>query len=109
MYKQYTHGEPLFEPPNKFEIWMQEIGLNIIAKANSSKDCYICGTENYLEYHHIIPTFLGGLDIPENKTRLCGDCHDHLHNFNDHKWSERYGIDRLEKLRTKHLNSSSPI
>ena len=37
--------------------------------------CYICGGEDSLEVHHIIPRKLGGKHIAENLVTLCVGCH----------------------------------
>lgn len=104
---QQNPGDPLFEPPSSFDIWMAQEGIKIMIAANSSRWCYICDKKNQLQKHHIIPMFFGGLDVRENKVKLCDACHKKLHNHNDHHWSERYWLERLENLRTKHLNSSN--
>lgn len=47
------------------------------------EDCYICGEEDDLERHHIVPRRYGGSDDPANLVDLCHSCHqalEHLYN-----------------------------
>ena len=47
----------------------EEIGLK----------CCNCGSEEDLQYHHIIPLSLGGKDINSNMCCLCYKCHQLIH------------------------------
>lgn len=43
--------------------------------------CYRCNIEQKsIHIHHIIPTSVGGLDIPENMICLCEKCHKFVDN-----------------------------
>lgn len=42
--------------------------------------CKNCGSEEHVEYHHIVPLFLGGNDKLDNMIALCGRCHKAAHN-----------------------------
>jgi len=37
--------------------------------------CRVCGSDRYVERHHIIPTSVGGTDDPKNIIYLCPTCH----------------------------------
>jgi len=51
-----------------------------VKKPTSKKDkCYICGRQNHLTLHHLIPKSLGGSDAPSNLVCLCENCHAKLH------------------------------
>lgn len=41
--------------------------------------CINCGSDECIEYHHIIPLFLGGNDIESNIVPLCHKCHQVAH------------------------------
>jgi len=41
--------------------------------------CYNCGCEENIEYHHIVPMFLGGNDVITNVVPLCNKCHKVAH------------------------------
>lgn len=41
--------------------------------------CKNCGSENSIEYHHIVPLFLGGQDSLDNMVALCHKCHKAAH------------------------------
>ncbi|WP_281513479.1 HNH endonuclease [Bacteroides acidifaciens] len=41
--------------------------------------CYNCGSREDIEYHHIVPLFLGGNDVETNIVPLCHKCHKAAH------------------------------
>ena len=41
--------------------------------------CVNCGSKENIEYHHIVPLFLGGRDIQSNIVPLCYKCHKAAH------------------------------
>jgi hypothetical protein len=41
--------------------------------------CAACGTEDDLQYHHLIPAVRGGTDDPTNIIVLCAECHAKIH------------------------------
>lgn len=41
--------------------------------------CVNCGSEEYIEYHHIVPLCLGGVDKLSNMAALCSKCHKAAH------------------------------
>ena len=49
--------------------------------------CAICGKQDYLEFHHLIPTENGGTDDYDNLIILCGCCHAAVHSrkYNNNK------------------------
>lgn len=46
-----------------------------------SHECEICDVkgEGLVETHHIVPKFMGGLDVQQNTVRLCPNCHRKTH------------------------------
>ena len=40
------------------------------------KQCAMCGSPGPLDWHHMVPAFLGGTAEPENMVCLCEACHD---------------------------------
>ena len=48
--------------------------------------CWICGSEENLQWHHIIPLSQGGKTERQNMLLLCGECHAKAHNQKSHKW-----------------------
>jgi hypothetical protein len=70
-------------------------------KLGSQTHCWRCGGEfgRYIEpgshvWHHIIPSSEGGLDTVDNRSLLCGDCHNVIHRF-------YLPTDRIGKKRTR--------
>lgn len=54
----------------------------VMARDKSTCQCCKRGGEQYvdiLDYHHILPVFLGGNDTPENGIMLCVACHRLVH------------------------------
>ena len=45
------------------------------------KICACCGNKKELELHHIIPIYMGGLDVYYNLIYLCHSCHMNMHNM----------------------------
>lgn len=41
--------------------------------------CYNCGSDLYVELHHIVPLFLGGSNKDTNIVPLCYECHKKAH------------------------------
>lgn len=73
--------------PHKQKSGEREFVDPIIKKTVMTRDkstCQCCkrGGEQYvdiLDYHHILPVFLGGEDTPENGMMLCVSCHRLVH------------------------------
>ena len=73
--------------PHKQKVGEREYVDPIIKKTVMARDkstCQCCkrGGEQYvdiLDYHHILPVFLGGVDTPENGIMLCVACHRLVH------------------------------
>ena len=59
--------------------------LNQSDKEEIGLKCCNCGSEEDLQYHHIIPLSLGGIDINSNICCLCYHCHYKLHHIKDSK------------------------
>lgn len=58
------------------------IKKSVLARDNFTCKCCLNGGESYvdiLEYHHIVPVFLGGADTPDNGITLCVACHRLVH------------------------------
>ena len=58
------------------------IKKSVLARDNFTCKCCLNGGESYvdiLDYHHIVPVFLGGADIPDNGITLCVACHRLVH------------------------------
>ena len=50
-------------------------GHSSFAWHHKKERCAICGSTERLEWHHMIPTFLGGTAEEGNMICLCHDCH----------------------------------
>lgn len=67
--------------------------------------CYNCGSERDIEYHHIVPLFLGGVDVITNMVPLCHRCHKaahcgrHVSKYVDHKNSGRKPLVSVDDAR----------
>ena len=79
-----------------------------ILNKSKKNECYICGKKgNGLTTHHIIPKYLGGLDIQTNIVNLCWACHFILHKATKSLFlklkngNDLFYIKRLEELRAK--------
>lgn len=48
----------------------------LLAHRNAERRCANCGSTERIEFHHMIPVFLGGTAEPENMICLCESCHD---------------------------------
>ena len=58
------------------------IKKTVMARDNSTCRCCKRGGEQYvdiLDFHHILPVYLGGADTPENGVMLCVSCHRLVH------------------------------
>ena len=42
-------------------------------------ECNLCGSDNNLEKHHIVPKSKGGSNKPRNLVKLCRNCHQQIH------------------------------
>ena len=77
------------------------VKLNKQEKQIVGTKCCNCGSEKDLQYHHIVPTELGGNDILSNMCCVCGECHHKIHfgkskNI-DHGYLIREGIKKSSK------------
>lgn len=65
--------------------------------------CHVCGSDNMVEYHHIIPLALGGPNTINNFLPLCYKCHKAFHtgrHLNDIIKPKNYGgRPRVEKTK----------
>lgn len=52
--------------------------------------CWVCASDNDLNWHHIIPVSCGGPTIEANLVNLCGRCHHAAH------WSNTVAFDLSE-------------
>ncbi|MBO5083129.1 MAG: HNH endonuclease [Lachnospiraceae bacterium] len=85
-----------------FEVSKKELDISMITKATRRKvelfwnsQCAICGSNDYLEVHHIIPKSENGTDDYDNLILLCACCHAVIHNrtYNKDKVKRRTSID----------------
>ena len=60
------------------------------------KRCEMCGSEEGLEVHHIIPVSCGGSDDESNLKVLCGKCHTAIHN-KDRSYLTKMGIAKMKQ------------
>ena len=76
--------------------------IQIIAKSTQRKilkiwnnECAICGNNDSLEFHHIIPKSKGGTDDYDNIILLCACCHAGIHEraYNPQKYRQATSID----------------
>lgn len=58
---------------------MERKQLTKAQKQKIGTRCINCGTEEGIEYHHVVPLLLGGNDILENIVPLCHSCHKTAH------------------------------
>ncbi|MBQ8326986.1 MAG: HNH endonuclease [Lachnospiraceae bacterium] len=58
-------------------------------------ECAICGSRDFLEFHHIIPKSSGGSDDYDNIILLCACCHSGIHEraYNAQKYHKRTSIE----------------
>ena len=81
-----SNATPGFEP-HKQKVGEREYIDPIIKKTVLARDNYTCkccleGGESYvdvMDFHHILPVYLGGEDTPENGITLCVKCHRLVH------------------------------
>lgn len=65
--------------------------LTEFEKSLIGRVCCNCGSEEDLQYHHIVPLALGGRDIISNMCCLCYDCHYKLHHNGEEGKVNNYG------------------
>lgn len=58
---------------------MERKQLTPLQKQKIGTRCINCGTEEMIEYHHVVPLGLGGNDVAENIVPLCHSCHKAAH------------------------------
>ena len=60
--------------------------------------CVNCGSTEEIEFHHIVPLYVGGTNRPENIVPLCASCHHAMH----------YGIRIDEHMRRRKACGGRP-
>ena len=68
-----------------------------VSRKYIDNQCKLCGSEDVLEVHHIIPVSIGGYTTSSNLITLCNDCHSKITKYYqyiglmDHRveWHER--------------------
>ena len=74
--------EPHVQKVNEREYIDPAIKKAVMARDKSTCQCCRSGGPSYvdtLDYHHILPVFLGGNDSPDNAVMLCLSCHKLVH------------------------------
>jgi len=69
--------------------------------ANHSEGCYICGSWENLDVHHVIPRKHGGALIKGNTVLLCRKCHKDIergNSYNIHEVAARCAMRAVEVL-----------
>ena len=58
-------------------------------------ECAICGSKDFLEFHHITPKSKGGSDDYDNIIVLCACCHAGIHEraYNPQRYNKHTSID----------------
>jgi hypothetical protein len=65
--------------------------------------CVICGVDDDLNHHHVVPLSLGGQDCEENIITLCCTHHDWIHNIQRHR-----NLKFIELVKAGQLKSNKP-
>jgi 5-methylcytosine-specific restriction endonuclease McrA len=52
-----------------------------IREEHTSEQCRLCGAEEQLQLHHIVPILAGGTHHPDNLLTLCVGCHNRADGF----------------------------
>lgn len=81
-----SNDTPGFEP-HKQKVGEREFIDPVIKKTVFARDNFTCkccleGGESYvdvMDFHHVLPVYLGGDDTPENGITLCVKCHRFVH------------------------------
>ena len=81
-----SNETPAFEPHQQ-KVGEREyidpiIKKTVLARDNFTCRCCLEGGESYvdvMDFHHILPVYLGGKDTPENGITLCVKCHRLVH------------------------------
>lgn len=66
--------------------------------------CAICGNANKLEWHHMIPAFLGGTAEEANMVCLCHECHKHVTTYHRNLFP-----DKMSSWKTKRAEQNAKI
>lgn len=59
---------------------------------DKKEQCGICGSTERLEWHHMIPVFLGGTADEQNMICLCFKCHKAVTDYQKQLFPEAFGI-----------------
>lgn len=54
----------------------KELKKKLVEHDLNIENCWLCGSENDLVIHHIVPVNKGGSDDVENLSIVCENCHD---------------------------------
>ena len=57
---------------------------------HEKKRCAVCGVTKNLEWHHMIPAFLGGTAEEQNMICLCKDCHAAVTSYHRKLYPDRF-------------------
>lgn len=75
----------------KLRIQFSDSCFRVNMKNICGNTCSNCGSDEYIEYHHIVPLKNGGTNLLTNIVPLCEKCHRNAHNriFSDHSKAGR--------------------
>ena len=86
--------------------------LNQSDKEEIGLQCCNCGSIEDLQYHHIVPIALGGIDVNSNMCCLCYKCHFKIHHSRDTKvnnYGEMIKKDKLKQRLKEDLQDNKAI
>lgn len=69
--------------------WKRKDHFRYMAEHEKTR-CANCGRTEQLEWHHMIPIFLGGKGDPENLICLCKDCHEAISAYHKRIYAEHF-------------------
>lgn len=69
--------------------WKRKDHFRYMAEHEKTR-CANCGRTERLEWHHMIPIFLGGKGDPENLICLCKDCHEAISAYHKRIYAEHF-------------------
>lgn len=81
----------------------------MLVKELGSK-CANCGSEEFIEYHHIVPIVYGGTNKLTNIVPLCADCHAKAHKKSNAEGIKRATLEgRIGRNRKSTYEEAKPV